>query len=200
MDNPLYALRDAMAAARFPRERFNHHANSGALDRLFAFLGEDMEAHAPTRRGGAGTGRGSGRAISADATLVVAIAARLLLRNVDPDTAFRIGGVFVFLGEMGQGLRSIAPAGTAAMRPAGGLFPADLGDTFLAVLPAALHTPGGQGYAFVPERDLTADNLAAWSAENDADGQSLILVNLSQVVAQVRAALGAVEAESLAAV
>lgn len=196
MDNPLYPLRDAMAAARFPRERFNHHANSGALDRLFAFLGEDMEAHAPTRRGGAGTGR----AISADTTLVVAIAARLLLRNVDPDTAFRIGGVFVFLGEMGQGLRSIAPDGTAAMRPAGGLFPADLGDTFLAVLPAALHTPGGQGYAFVPERDLTADNLAAWSAENDADGQSLILVNLSQVVAQVRAALEAVEAENLAAV
>lgn len=40
------------------------------------------------------SGRGSGPEISADATLVVAIAVRLLLRNVEPDTAFRIGSLF----------------------------------------------------------------------------------------------------------
>ena len=88
------------------------------------------------------------------------------------------------------------PRHRAASRPAGGLFPADLGDTFLAVLPAALDAPQGPAFAFVPGRDLTAPAIIAWAGERELDAGAVLLLNLSALVAEVLDGLRAIDPET----
>ena len=56
------------------------------------------------------------------------------------------------------------------------------------VIPARLDAPEAPAVAFVPARDLTAQNLLNWAGENDADAECVVLLNLSAIVAQIEAA------------
>ena len=192
MDQNLYPLRAALAVAGSSPGRFHNHVGSGAVDCALALIG-DADAHLTPPRRGAGAGTGGGRLISAAATVAAAIAFQIMPRGVSAADAFKIAGTFTFLGEMGDGLRAFVPGGTAAPRPAGGLFPADLGDTFLAVLPAALDAPQGPAFAFVPGRDLTAPAIIAWAGERDLDAGAVLLLNLSALVAEVLDGLRAID-------
>lgn len=163
MNQNLYPLRAALAVAGSSPGRFHNHVGTGAVDCALALIG-DADAHLTPPRRGAGAGTGGGRLISAAATVAVAIALQLMPRGVSAADAFRIAGTFTFLGEMGDGLRAFVPGGTAAPRPAGGLFPADLGDTFLAVLPAALDAP--QGLCAGPRSDRPGNHRMGWGTRS----------------------------------
>lgn len=181
-------LRAALEAVGLTTSHFNHITYRADLDGLLEALGADPMAHIPPAPRGLGAGSGRGRSISTDAATVIGVAARLARHGLMHKDALRVALAFVFMGETGNGLRAIVPADQAAARGPGETFPADLGPTFALVIPARLDAPEAPAVAFVPARDLTAQNLLNWAGENDADAECVVLLNLSAIVAQIEAA------------
>lgn len=180
-------LRAALEAVGLTFCAFQHLEKRNDISALLAALGVDLQDHIPEKPRGPRAGHGCPRFVSRDGLTMVAIALRLGSLHVKPADALRIAAAFTFLGEMGNGLRAIVPADQAAMRAPGETFPADLGVTFLLVIPARLDAPEAPAVAIVPARDLTARNLLDWAGENDADAETAVLLNLSAIVAQIAA-------------
>ena len=181
-------LRAALAAAGVTFARFHHMGGRVDLDGLLAAVGVPIADHLPETPSGAGAGRGTPRSISIPAAVMLAIASRLVERQVKTPDALRIAAAFAFLGEVGNGQRAIVPRDLAAPRAPGALFPAALGETFLLVVPARLDRPEAPAVAIVPGRDLTPRNVRDWLGENDADAEAVAVLNLSAIVAQIMAA------------
>lgn len=181
-------LKAALAAAGTTFARFHYMTGRADFDRLLSGVGAAPADHLPEGPTGPGAGQGNPRSISIPAAVMLAIASRLVERRIEAPDALRIAAAFAFLGEMGNGLRAIVPADQAAAREPGALFPHDLGETFLLVIPARLDAPEAQAVAIVPARDLNARNLVNWAGMNDADMETVVLLNLSAVVAHVAAA------------
>lgn len=181
-------LKAALAAAGTTFSRFHYMTGRADFDRLLAGVGVAVADHLPEGPTGPGAGQGNPRSISIPAAVMLAIASRLVERRIEASDALRIAAAFAFLGEMGNGQRAIVPADQAATRAPGETFPDDLGATFLLVIPARLDTPEAPAVAIVPGHDLTARNLMDWAGENDADAETVLLLNLSAIVAHVAAA------------
>lgn len=181
-------LRAALAAAGITFQRLHYIAGRVDLDALLMDVGAALADHLPKPPSGAGAGHGRPRSISVPAAVLLSIAARLGQEGVTLKSALRIASAFVFLGEAGNGLRAIVPADLAAPRAPGALFPPDLGETFLLVVPARLDRPEAPAVAILPGRDLIARNVRDWLGENDADAESVVMLNLSALVAQIEAA------------
>lgn len=181
-------LKAALAAAGATFARFHYMTGRADFDRLLSGVGAAPADHLPEGPTGPGAGQGNPRTISIPAAVMLTIAFRLVERRIEVPDALRIAGMFSFLGEMGSGLRAMVPTDQAADREAGALFLPEMGKTFLLVIPARLNNPEARPVAIVPARDLTARNLESWAGENEADAESVVMLNLSEIVAQITAA------------
>lgn len=181
-------LKAALAVVGSSFARFHHLESNHSISEIMKGFGASPEDHFPVRKGGDGAGHGRPRLISIDGALMLAVTFRLIERRIEPDHAFRIASAFVFLGETGNGQRAIVPRDLAAPRAPGALFTADLGETFLLTIPARLDRPEAPAVAIVPGRDLAGRNIMNWLGENDADAESVAVLNLSAIVAQIEGA------------
>ena len=177
MTNQMHPLPRVLRAARIDRDRFQYHLP--AIER--AFGGGITE-----RVTGRGTGTGSPRMVSPEAAAGLAIGFRLVAEGIAPADAFRVGLAFVFAGELGDGLRGLAPPEWAVCRTPGREFDATHGDTFAIIIPAALRAGAPRSFAFAPSRVLTVEAVTDWAAEHGAERDAALILNISEVLRGLR--------------
>lgn len=190
----MHPLSRALEAARITANSFNRQFYGGALERVLTASGELAEGITEPQRG-PGAGKGGGRRVSGRAAVCLALGFRMIRAGVSSADAFEMALTFHALGEDGSGNRALHPR--AAARPAGDLFPAELGRSYLVALPGVAELGGaGPAFAFAPEFDrpddepgrrpfLTGAALAAWAGEREADAAPIALLDLTALVAEV---------------
>lgn len=192
VDQPMYRLSLALEVAGVKLGKFHRQFYDGVLGHALKTDGEFAEQISDPMRG-AGAGRGGGRFVTLEGAVCLAVFFRLLTGGVPSDRALRIARAFVFMGGTGNGLRAF----TATMpRPAGQVF-AGLQDTFLVTVAGVLPADTQDAIAFVPGCDLTAFQIMEWLDVLESGCAPLCLVNLSELIQQMRDGL---EADPVAAV
>ncbi len=187
MDTPttrtMYPLSAALDVAGVKPGKFHRHFYGGVLGKALERDGEFAAQISDPMRG-AGVGRGGGRFITLDGAICLAVFFRLLSGGVPSARALRMARAFVFLGETGSGLRAFT---ADTPRPAGGMFTGSQ-DTFLAAIAGEPGPDRGDtdGFAFVPGQDLTAPRIMEWLDLQCEDSAPVCLVNLSEVVREMR--------------
>lgn len=187
MDTPttrtMYPLSAALDVAGVKPGKFHRHFYGGVLGKALERDGEFAAQISDPMRG-AGVGRGGGRFITLDGAICLAVFFRLLSGGVPSARALQMARTFVFLGETGSVLRAFT---ADTPRPAGGVFPGSQ-DTFLAAIAGEPGTDRGDtdGFAFVPGQDLTAPRIMEWLDLQSEDSAPVCLVNLSEVVREMR--------------
>lgn len=182
----MYPLSAALDVSGVKPGKFHRHFYGGVLGKALERDGEfSAQISDPMR--GAGVGRGGGRFVTLEGTLVLSMFFRLVSGGVPSPQALRMAWTFLFLGETGNGIRALAPD---TPRPAGGLFPGP-GDTFLLAISGnpSEHWGDGDGFAFVPGSDLTAPRIMEWLNLHSEDSAALCLVNLSELVKGIKSGL-----------
>lgn len=177
MNEHMHPLPRVLRAAEINRDHFQYHLP--AIER--AFGGGITE-----RIKGRGAGTGTPRMVSAEAAAGLAIGFRLLSQGIAPPDAFKIGLAFVFFGEMGDGLRGLAPPEWIVRRVPGQEFDAAHGDTFAIIIPAALRADAPRGFAFAPAGVLTVAAVTEWAAEHGAERDAVLILNISEVLRGLR--------------
>lgn len=180
-DRPMYRLSVALEAAGVKPGKFHRQFYDGVLGEALKTDGE-FAAQITDPMRGAGAGRGGGRFVTLEGAVCLAVFFRLLTGGVPSDRALRIARAFVFMGETGNGLRAF----NATMpRPAGQVFDGSQ-DTFLVTVAGVLPADTQDAIAFVPGFDLTAFQIMDWLDVHESSCAPLCLVNLSEVVQQMR--------------
>ena len=170
---------------------FHQHVYKGALAASLQEITETSlvsQISIPMR--GTGVVREGGRFITLDGAIGLGIFFRLISGGVPSAQALRVAQTFIFFGETENYDRAFKP-GTP--RPAGQVFPGPH-DTIVAAISDVstlekLVKGAGDGFAFVPGPDLNSDLLAEWLGERDADSAAVCLVNISELVAEIRKGL-----------
>lgn len=191
-DQPMYRLSAALEAAGVKPGMFHRQFYNGVLGQALKTNGEfAAQISDPIR--GAGAGRGGGRFITLEGAVCLAVFFRLLTGGVPSDRALRIARAFVFMGETGNGLRAF---NANLPRPAGQVFDGSQ-DTFLVTVAGVPRADTQDAIAFVPGCDLTAFQIMEWLDVHESSCGPLCLVNLSELVQQMRDSL---ESDPVAAV
>ncbi|MBB05176.1 MAG: hypothetical protein CML03_06630 [Pseudooceanicola sp.] len=180
-DQLMYRLSAALEAAGVKPGKFHRQFYDGVLGQALKSDGEFAAQISDPMRG-AGAGRGGGRFVTLDGAVCLAVFFQLLTGGVPSDRALRIARAFVFMGETGNGLRAF----NATMpRPAGQVFDGSQ-DTFLVTVAGVLPADAQDAIAFVPGCDLTAFQIMEWLDVHESGCAPLCLVNLSELIQQVR--------------
>ncbi|MCA1288626.1 hypothetical protein [Salipiger bermudensis] len=184
----MYPLTGVLDVAKVKPAAFNQHLYKGVLGPALEGAGEmSLASHVSQPMRGTGVVRGGGRFVTLEGALVLGVFFRLVSGGIPSPQALRMAWTFLFLGETGNGIRALVPD---TPRPAGKLFPGP-GDTFLlAISGSPSETWGdGDGFAFVPGSDLTADKIMEWLDLHSEDSAALCLVNLSELVKGLKSGL-----------
>ena len=184
----MYPLVPVLGIVGVTPAAFDQHLYKGVLGVAVVEVGEmSLAAHLSLPMRATGVVRGGGRFITLDGAICLGVFFSLVSGGVPSPQALRVAQTFSFLGETGNGLRAFK---RDTPRPAGKVFPG-FGDTILVAISDAQDLEAGQsdGFAFVPGRDLTARNLAEWLGLHEADSAPVCLVNLSELIADIRAGL-----------
>ncbi|WP_139231354.1 hypothetical protein [Aliiroseovarius crassostreae] len=176
--------------------KFHRQFYDGVLGQALKTDGE-FAAQITDPMRGAGAGRGGGRFVTLEGAVCLAVFFRLLTGGVPSDRALRIARAFILMDELmdeiGNGLRAF----NATMpRPAGQVFDGSQ-DTFLVTVAGVLPADAQDAIAFVPGCDLTAFQIMEWLDFHESGCAPLCLVNLSELIQQMRDGL---EADPVAAV
>lgn len=185
----MYPLQPILETLRVTPAAFHQHVYKGVLAASLQEITETSlvsQISIPMR--GTGVVRDGGRFITWDGAIGLGVFFRLISGGVPSAQALRIAQTFIFLGETGNRDRAFAPGNP---RPAGQVFPGPH-DTIVAAISDAstlekLVKGAGDGFAFVPGPDLSSDLLAEWLGERNADSAPVCLVNLSELIAEIRA-------------
>lgn len=180
-DQPMYRLSAALEAAGVKPGKFHRQFYDGVLRQALKTDGEFAAQISDPMRG-AGAGRGGGRFVTIEGAVCLAVFFRLLTGGVPSDRALRIARAFVFMGETGNGLRAF---NASTPRPAGQVFDGSQ-DTFLVTIAGVLPADAQDAIAFVPGCDLTALKIMEWLDVHESSCAPLCLVNLSEVLQQMR--------------
>ena len=185
----MYPLLPILEILEVTSAAFNQHVYKGVLATSLQEMTETSlvsQISIPMR--GTGVVREGGRFITWDGAIGLGVFFRLISGGVPSAQALRIAQTFIFQGETGKQNRGFAPGNT---RPAGQVFPG-LHDTIVAAISDAstlekLVKGSGDGFAFVPGPNLNSELLAEWLGEREADSAPVCLVNLSELIAEIRA-------------
>ena len=183
----MYPFLPILEILRVTPAAFHQHVYKGALATSLQEITETSlvsQISIPMR--GTGVVREGGRFITLEGAVGLGVFFRLISGGVPSGQALRMAQTFIFLGETGDGTRAFQ-AGTP--RPGEDVFPTELGDTILVAISNSLilKTGVGDGFAFVPGSHFTVELLAAWLGEQEADSAPVCLVNLSELIAEIRA-------------
>ena len=178
----MYPLSVALKAAGVRPGRFHRHFYAGALGDALAAAGE-IKNHLSDPMRGAGAGRGGGRFVTLEGTICLGIFFRLVTGGIPAQRAIQISQSFSFLGETGDGLRAF---NRGRNRHSGELIQGKA-DTLLIALSDA--PDSSEGYAFIPDSDLSGNGLCDWLGQHEADSQPVCVFNLSKLTCEIRNAL-----------
>jgi len=190
----MYPLHPILECIGVKEAAFRQHLHKGVLRDALAGVGqlaltdETLATHMSMPMRGTGVIRGGGRFATFEGAICLGVFFRLVSGGVSSADALRMAHRFIFGMEDGEkAVRAFKPGN---LRPAGDVFPGPHHTYLVAIANAPIPDQAEcEGFAFVPGPDLTARALSEWLGLHEADSAAVCLVNLSELIAEIRTGL-----------
>lgn len=198
----MYPLQPILECIGVKEAAFRQHLHKGVLRDALAGVGqldltvETLATHMSMPMRGTGIIRGGGRFVTVEGAICLGVFFRLVSGGISSSDALRMAHRFIFGMEDGKyAIRAFKPG---KLRPAGEVFPGPH-DTYLVAIANAPIPDLAEcdGFAFIAGPDLTARELSKWLGRHEAESAAVCLVNLSELIADIRVSLEDLEAVAI---